>query len=103
MKTYTRLHEMGWAHSVECTDEDGVLAGGLYGLRINRFFAGESMFSLRPDASKVALIFLVDMMRAAGMQLLDVQWVTPHLANLGAVAIPRHEYLALLASATERS
>jgi len=98
---YTRLHEMGWAHSVEAYDEHGTLVGGLYGIRINRFFAGESMFSSAVDASKVALVALVEMMKAAEMRLLDVQWVTPHLASLGAVAIPRADYLARLAAATE--
>ena len=96
---YTALHKAGWTHSVECIDEHGRLVGGLYGLRIERFFAGESMFSRAVDASKVALVTLVEMMRAAGMELLDVQWVTPHLASLGAVAIPRREYLARLAEA----
>lgn len=96
---YTALHTMGWAHSVECWDEDGVLVGGLYGLRVNGFFAGESMFSSARDASKVALVHLVEMMRPDDMQLLDVQWVTPHLASLGAVPIPRDEYLVRLARA----
>lgn len=99
LDTYSRLHEMGWAHSVECYDPDGSLAGGLYGIRINGLFAGESMFSQGRDASKVALVVLVDMMQTADMRLLDVQWVTPHLASLGAVAIPRPDYLARLAEA----
>ena len=97
--TYTTMHELGWCHSVECRDAGGALVGGLYGLRINGLFAGESMFSHAVDASKVALVYLVGMMRAAGMQLLDIQWVTPHLATLGAVAIPREEYLGRLADA----
>ena len=96
---YTRLHELGWAHSVEVFGRDGQLAGGLYGVRIDGLFAGESMFHLKPDASKVALMALVDLMRTSGMPLLDVQWCTDHLASLGAVAIARQEYLASLASA----
>jgi leucyl/phenylalanyl-tRNA---protein transferase len=95
---YTRLHELGWAHSVECYDEDA-LVGGLYGVRIGGFFAGESMFHSATDASKVALVRLVEWLRETGGQLLDVQWPTPHLATLGAVAIPRDRYLELLADA----
>jgi leucyl/phenylalanyl-tRNA--protein transferase len=75
------------------------LVGGLYGVRIERFFAGESMFHTRTDASKVALMHLVETMRSADMTLLDVQWVTPHLASLGAVDIPRDAYLRRLAPA----
>ena len=96
---YTRLHELGWAHSVEVFDRDGRLAGGLYGVRIDGLFAGESMFHVKRDASKVALMALADLMKASGMPLLDVQWCTDHLASLGAVAIPRREYLARLADA----
>ena len=96
---YTRLHELGWAHSVEVFDHGGQLAGGLYGLRIDGLFAGESMFHVKRDASKVALMALVDLMRTSGMILLDVQWCTEHLASLGAVAIPREEYLARLVDA----
>ena len=99
---YSRLHELGWAHSFECRSEDGALVGGLYGIRIDGFFAGESMFSVERDASKVALVALVEAMRAAGMELLDVQWVTPHLASLGAIAVPRSDYLVRLAHATMR-
>ena len=96
---YTRLHRIGWAHSVECRNDDGTLIGGLYGVRIGRFFAGESMFSRERDASKVALVALVELMRSSGMALLDVQWLTPHLASLGAVEIPRSEYRARLLDA----
>ena len=99
---YTRLHELGWAHSVETFDRDGQLAGGLYGVRIGGFFAGESMFHVQRDASKVALMALVDLMLASGMTLLDVQWHTEHLATLGAVALAREEYLARLADAVAR-
>lgn len=98
---YTRLHDLGWAHSVETLDRDGQLAGGLYGIRIDGMFAGESMFRRQRDASKVALMALVDLMRASGMSLLDVQWCNPHLASLGAVAIPRREFLAKLVDAVK--
>ena len=94
---YQRLHELGWAHSVECW-RDGRLAGGLYGVAIGGLFAGESMFYTERDASKVALVALVDMLRdeyAAG-RVLDVQWRTPHLASLGVVEVPRAAYLARL-------
>ena len=97
---YERLHELGWAHSVEVFDREGVLAGGLYGVRIEGVFAGESMFHHKRDASKVALMALVDLMRTSGMTLLDVQWCTEHLASLGAIAIPREDYLARLADAS---
>lgn len=95
---YRRLHEMGWAHSVEAWDAEGdELTGGLYGLAVGGLFAGESMFHRRTDASKAALAGLVDLLGAgdggpAG-RLLDVQWMTPHLASLGAVEIPREEYV----------
>jgi leucyl/phenylalanyl-tRNA--protein transferase len=95
---YTRLHELGWAHSVEAWDGDG-LAGGLYGVAIGGLFAAESMFHVRTDASKAAFAALVERMRASGdadRRVLDVQWLTPHLASLGAVEIPRSEYRARL-------
>ena len=90
---YVELHRLGWAHSVETWTSDGHLAGGLYGVAIGGLFAGESMFHRQRDASKVALVSLVTRMRARGATLLDVQWVTPHLATLGAVDLDRHEYL----------
>ena len=96
---YTTLFDLRWGHSVEVY-EGGELVGGLYGLRIERFFAGEAMFHTSTDASKVALVALVDWLNDTGAELLDVQWVTDHLATLGAVAIPRAEYLARLQSAT---
>ena len=96
---YTRLHELGWAHSVEVFDREGRLAGGLYGVRLNGLFAGESMFHAQRDASKVALMALVSLMRDTGLQLLDVQWCTEHLASLGAIDVPRPAYLSLLAGA----
>lgn len=100
---YTRLHELGWAHSVEVFGREGQLAGGLYGIRVGGLFAGESMFHLERDASKVALMALVNLMQTSGMRLLDVQWCTDHLASLGAVAIARQEYLAKLADAVAQS
>ena len=95
---YTRLHEMGWAHSVEAWS-DGELAGGLYGLRIGGLFAGESMFHRVTDASKVACWATVQLLRLDGAKLFDVQWTTPHLRSLGAVDLPRGEYLRRVAAA----
>ena len=99
---YTTLHELGWAHSVEVFDRAGHLAGGLYGVRVNGLFAGESMFYAQRDASKVALMSLVRVMRESGLTLLDVQWRTEHLESLGAVEVDRERYLALLAEALSR-
>ena len=99
ISAYVELHKLGWAHSVEVFDENEVLVGGLYGVRVGRLFAGESMFHLMRDASKVALMHLVDTMNHDGMTLLDVQWLTPHLESLGAVEIPRSEYLHRLSVA----
>ena len=97
---YVALHRLGWAHSVEAwSSEDTELAGGLYGIAIGGLFAGESMFHRRRDASKVALAALVDLLRDGVPRLLDVQWVTPHLQSLGAVEIPRADYLRRLDSA----
>jgi leucyl/phenylalanyl-tRNA---protein transferase len=90
---YERLHALGWAHSVEVWTTDGALAGGLYGLAIGGLFAAESMFHRASDASKVAVVALVQQCRAAGMDLLDVQMPSPHLASMGAVTMPRKEYL----------
>jgi len=101
-EAYAELHRLGWAHSVE-TWREGRLVGGLYGVGIGGLFAGESMFHRERDASKVALVGLVDLLRDehAARRLLDVQWVTPHLASLGAVEISRAEYLDRLAVALE--
>ena len=93
---YLQLHELGWAHSFEAWTGDGQLAGGLYGVAVGGLFAGESMFHERTDASKVALVGGVGHLRAAGFRIFDVQWTTPHLESLGAVDIPRREYLELL-------
>jgi leucyl/phenylalanyl-tRNA--protein transferase len=97
---YVELHRLGWAHSVEAWHED-VLAGGLYGVAIGGLFAGESMFTRVRDASKVALVALVGLLRDAHAEqrLLDTQWLTPHLASLGVVEIDRDDYLARLRTA----
>jgi leucyl/phenylalanyl-tRNA--protein transferase len=99
---YTRLHELGWAHSVE-TWQDGRLVGGLYGVAISGLFAGESMFHRVTDASKVALVGLGELLRDehADRRLLDVQWSTPHLASLGAVEVRRATYLEALQAALD--
>jgi len=100
LDAYTTLHELGWAHSVEILDPvSGSLVGGLYGVRIAGLFAGESMFHRVTDASKVALVHAVDWFESTGGSLFDVQWTTPHLASLGAVDVPRVEYLERLAAA----
>jgi leucyl/phenylalanyl-tRNA--protein transferase len=96
--SYIRLHEAGRAHSIEVW-QDGALAGGLYGVRLGAAFFGESMVSLRRDASKVALAWLVARLRCGGFRLLDCQFMTPHLASFGAIEIDQKDYLALLASA----
>ena len=101
LAAYTRLHELGWVHSVEAWDAGG-LAGGLYGVAVGGLFAGESMFHRRTDASKVALVGLVERLRSGGGVLLDVQWATGHLRSLGAVEHPRAEYHRLLAEALRR-
>ncbi len=91
---YVGLHELGWAHSIEAWDDDG-LAGGLYGVSIGGLFAAESMFHERTDASKAALVGLVELLRVAGepdRRLVDAQWLTPHLETLGAVGVGRAEY-----------
>jgi len=98
VEAYAALHELGWAHSVECWRGDR-LAGGIYGLAIGAWFGGESMFSAERDASKVAIAALVERLRERGYVLFDAQVMNPHLASLGAVDIPRAEYLARLRAA----
>lgn len=93
--SYCALHRRGVAHSVE-TWRDGQLVGGLYGVHLGGAFFGESMFHRETDASKVALVALVDRMRARGLTLLDVQWVTPHLKRFGGIEISRRDYLRRL-------
>ena len=96
--SYVRLHEAKRAHSIEVW-QDGALAGGLYGVRLGAAFFGESMVSLKPDASKVALAWLVARLIVGGFSLLDCQFMTPHLKSLGAVEIDQKDYLVLLDSA----
>jgi leucyl/phenylalanyl-tRNA--protein transferase len=98
--SYSELHRQGYAHSVEVW-QDEALVGGLYGVAIGGFFGGESMFHRRTDASKAAVAALVDHLRARGFTLLDAQVPTPHLARLGAVEVPRSEYLRRLQRALE--
>jgi len=96
---YEELHRLGFAHSVETRTVQGDLVGGLYGVEIDGLFAGESMFSDQRDASKAALVHLVELLKAGPQvdhRVLDVQWRTDHLASLGVVEIPRSRYLALL-------
>lgn len=97
---YNQLHAMGFAHSLEVYAED-TLVGGVYGVTLGGAFFGESMFSRRTDASKVALAYLVDRLKLAGFQLFDTQFITPHLASLGATEIPRAQYHLLLEKALE--
>lgn len=97
-RSYRALHGEGHAHSIECW-QDGRLVGGLYGVGFDRVFCGESMFSRVRDASKVALAWLVASLRQAGVELLDCQFITDHLASMGAVEIPQERYLELLAAA----
>ena len=97
---YEQLHLRGYAHSLEVWDQSE-LVGGVYGLTIGGAFFGESMFSKRRDASKIALAYLVDRLNQGGFTLLDTQFITPHLASLGAVEIPRAEYRKRLQRALE--
>jgi len=98
---YVALHRLGIAHSVEAW-RDGRLAGGLYGVSLGGAFFGESMFHRETDASKAALVALVDRLRRRGYSLLDTQWVTEHLNQFGAIEIPRTDYLRRLKSALHK-
>jgi leucyl/phenylalanyl-tRNA--protein transferase len=98
---YCEFHRRGHAHSVEAW-EDGELVGGLYGVDAGGAFAGESMFRLRPNASKLALLHLIDHLSARGLEWLDIQVLTPHMEALGARLVPREEFLELLANARRR-
>ena len=100
-RLYTDLHNMGFAHSVECW-QDGELVGGLYGVTLGAAFFGESMFSRARDASKVALVHLVYRLRQGGFLLLDTQFQTPHLSRFGVVEISRDDYRAQLSRAIRR-
>ncbi len=96
--SYQNLHHLGLAHSIECW-QDGRLVGGLYGVGFDRVFCGESMFSRVPDASKVALAWLVVALKRSGVELLDCQFITGHLASLGAVEITQDQYVEMLKAA----
>jgi leucyl/phenylalanyl-tRNA--protein transferase len=98
LESYCNLHALGFAHSVECWDDEG-LQGGLYGVALPGVFFGESMFSLKTDASKIALVALVENLRERGFQLLDTQWMTSHLRQFGGYELPRKQYQAVLAKA----
>ena len=100
IESYTRLHDLGCAHSVEAWKE-GTLVGGLYGVAVGGVFFGESMFHHVTDASKIALVALVEHLRARKFALLDTQWLTPHLQQFGGIEISREHYLRLLRRAVE--
>jgi leucyl/phenylalanyl-tRNA---protein transferase len=100
IESYVRLHELGYAHSVEAWNKDR-LAGGLYGVAIGGAFFGESMFHRVTNASKIALVALVEHLRARKFALLDTQWLTPHLVRFGAIEISRKQYLRRLREAVE--
>lgn len=95
LESFCHLHALGYAHSVECWDDEG-LQGGLYGVELPGVFFGESMFSRKTDASKVALVALVDDLRERNFKLLDTQWMTSHLSQFGGYEVPRERYLKLL-------
>ena len=99
--SYIELHRLGYAHCVEVWKGE-ILAGGLYGVALGAAFFGESMFSRERDASKVALVHLVDRLNAKKFELLDTQFITPHLARLGAVEISRHDYISILKKAINK-
>lgn len=99
---YTQLHRLGHAHSVEVWADDALI-GGVYGVQLGAVFMGESMFSRAPNASKVALAYLMHRLRAGGFMLFDTQYLTPHLASLGAVEIPKSAYKSRLAQAIVQS
>lgn len=96
LNLYSALHRQGYAHSVECWDEDGWLVGGLYGVALGGAFFGESMFSRKTDASKVALVHLVARLIAGGFELLDAQFHNPHLEQFGLEEVPKAEFMRRL-------
>jgi leucyl/phenylalanyl-tRNA--protein transferase len=98
VESYCDLHDLGFAHSVECWDEEG-LQGGLYGIRIEGAFFGESMFSRKTDASKIAMVKLVEWLRDEEVILLDTQWLTEHLKQFGGYEVERDEYQLMLKEA----
>jgi leucyl/phenylalanyl-tRNA---protein transferase len=100
LESFCFMHTLGYAHSVECWDSEG-LQGGLYGVELRGVFFGESMFSRKTDASKIALVALVEDLRRREFKLLDTQWMTPHLRQFGGYELPREEYLAALRHALQ--
>jgi leucyl/phenylalanyl-tRNA--protein transferase len=102
IESYERVHELGYAHSVEAWSK-GELAGGLYGVAIGGAFFGESMFHRATNASKIALVALMEHLRAQKFALLDTQWITPHLAQFGAIEVSRDKYLKMLKRAVDLS
>lgn len=101
IRSYCELHQLGCAHSIEIR-RAGELVGGLYGVHLRGAFFGESMFHRATDASKVALVALVERLRTKAFVLLDTQWTTPHLLQFGAFEMPRADYLQLLGEALKR-
>ena len=94
---YKKLFELGYVHSVEVWNKKDELVGGLYGVEVKGLFAGESMFHKETDASKTAMVYLVNKLKdAGGKRLFDVQWQTPHLKSMGVIKIPRKKYLSML-------
>ena len=99
INVFNELHDMGYAYSFETRNEFNDLVGGLYGVVMGKVFFGESMFHYERDASKAALVFLIEWMKSNGFTLLDTQYITPHLKSLGAIEILKEEYLTLLRKA----
>ncbi len=102
LSAYKELHRMGYAHSVEVTNGEGELVGGIYGVCVEGVFSAESMFHLEPNASKIALFHLVSVLRAAGCEWMDIQVMTPHMLALGAVTTSRRKFLDKLAKVQAR-
>jgi leucyl/phenylalanyl-tRNA--protein transferase len=100
-RAYLRLHELGWAHSVEVWTSDGVLAGGLYGVAVGRMYGAESMFHTVTDASKVAMVAMMQHAKAIGVQFVDIQVLTAHTRSMGGIEITRDDYLARLGTALD--
>jgi leucyl/phenylalanyl-tRNA--protein transferase len=101
IEVYCELHEMGYAHSFEIRNRQDELVGGLYGVAMGNAFFGESMFHTESDASKVALVYLVEWMKLREMTLLDTQYITDHLKSLGGIEMPQEKYLELLHEALQ--
>jgi len=102
MQAYVDLHRQGYAHSVEVWDEEGAIVGGIYGVCVDGYFSAESMFHLAPNASKIALFRLVEVLSAGGLDWMDIQVMTPHMQALGAIIIPRKRFLERLSKTRAR-